>query len=79
MHGKSLGIDRDIFVEYFGLMDRAEYAKKADQKKVLLKASGISLVFLFPQSWRLDLLEGLREESVPGEKIQLLRGHLRLK
>jgi hypothetical protein len=37
-----------VFVEYFGLMERADYAQRAREKAELAKESGIRLIAISP-------------------------------
>ena len=44
-----LNFNRQIFVEYFGLMSNPDYAKRAREKRKLAKKIGITLIELFPE------------------------------
>lgn len=57
------GYSKRIFVEYFGLMNRKEYAERAKQKVELARDAEIFLVELFPDTKWKSLLRNLLLDS----------------
>ncbi len=48
------GGSRRVFVEYFGLMNRAAYAEKAKRKAEIASHAGITLIEIFPETdWKM--------------------------
>jgi len=60
------GFSQRIFVEYFGLMNRASYADKARMKTEIAQRNGIHLIEIFPDTDWKHLLKQIKTEQGGG-------------